>query len=203
MKRNFFNESLFNIFLRSIRALTSRLRGKLFFLLNLFYKQSSSKIIFGRGPRFINSKSILLNENVSFGDFVRIECFSNKKNPKPLISIGKRTSFGDFCHLGAMNNINIGNNVLGGSKILIMDHDHGKGGDSLERYKGIPPRERELISKGSIVIEDNVWLGESCTILSGAHIGKGSIVAANSLVSKRIEPFSVCVGQNNVLKKNK
>lgn len=46
----------------------------------------------------------------------------------------------------------------------------------------------------SIVIEDNVWCGAKCVILSGAHIGEGSIISAGSVVSTEVPPFSIVVG---------
>jgi acetyltransferase-like isoleucine patch superfamily enzyme len=46
----------------------------------------------------------------------------------------------------------------------------------------------------SIVINDDVWIGASAIILSGAQIGKGSIIAAGAVVSSIIPPFSIVVG---------
>jgi acetyltransferase-like isoleucine patch superfamily enzyme len=44
------------------------------------------------------------------------------------------------------------------------------------------------------VINDDVWIGASAIILSGAQIGKGSIIAAGAVVSSIIPPFSIVVG---------
>ena len=46
----------------------------------------------------------------------------------------------------------------------------------------------------SIVIEDDVWIGASCLVLSGAHIGKGSVLSAGAVVSGYIPPYSIVVG---------
>jgi acetyltransferase-like isoleucine patch superfamily enzyme len=51
-----------------------------------------------------------------------------------------------------------------------------------------------LPSRGGIVIEEDVWLGASVVVLDGAVIGKGSVVAAGSVVRGRLEPFSVYGG---------
>ena len=45
-----------------------------------------------------------------------------------------------------------------------------------------------------VIIEDDVWIGYGAIILSGVKIGKGSIVAAGSLITKDIEPFSIYGG---------
>lgn len=50
-----------------------------------------------------------------------------------------------------------------------------------------------------IYIEDDVWIGYDTLILSGAHIGQGSVIAARSVVSGNIPPYSVYVG-NKIIK---
>lgn len=64
------------------------------------------------------------------------------------------------------------------------------------------PSLRKVESKGEVIIGDNVWIGDKCTILQNVHIGDGVIVAANSVVTKDVPPYSV-VGGNpaKVLKK--
>ena len=49
-------------------------------------------------------------------------------------------------------------------------------------------------SRGGIVIEEDVWLGANVVVLDGAVIGKGSVVAAGSVVRGRLEPYSVYGG---------
>ena len=181
MKRDFTNESLFNLIFRINRAFFSRLRGAIFHFSSFFYKNSGTNSKFGINPKFLNSKSIFLNNNVSFGDNCRIECFNTTKN-EIKISIGKNTSFGDNLHLGSINKITIGSNVLCGSKILVIDHNHGTP-RKLELEFDIPPAHRNLISNGEIIIEDNVWIGEGAIILAGSLIQKGAIIPAYSIVN--------------------
>ena len=47
---------------------------------------------------------------------------------------------------------------------------------------------------GKIHIEDDVWIGHAVTIIRGVTIGEGSIVGANSLVTKDIHPYSIYGG---------
>lgn len=56
----------------------------------------------------------------------------------------------------------------------------------------MPPIEPTL-TKGSIIIEDDVWICYGATILSGVTIGKGSIIAAKSIVAKDIPPYSIVI----------
>lgn len=52
----------------------------------------------------------------------------------------------------------------------------------------------EAISKGEIVIEDDVWISMDVIILSGVRIGQGSIIGAGTVVAKNIPPYSIVVG---------
>jgi len=49
-------------------------------------------------------------------------------------------------------------------------------------------------SKGHVIIENDVWIGERCTIMSGVKIGSGSVIAANSVVVKDVEPYTIIGG---------
>jgi len=47
---------------------------------------------------------------------------------------------------------------------------------------------------GNVIIEKNVWVGGNSIILHGVTIGEGSIVSANSVVTKDIPPYSIVAG---------
>ena len=52
-----------------------------------------------------------------------------------------------------------------------------------------------------MIIGNNVWIGENVVVLPGAEIGDGCIIGANSIVSKKIPPNSMVVGENKIIKK--
>ena len=52
----------------------------------------------------------------------------------------------------------------------------------------------EAISYGDIIVDDDVWIGYGATILSGVHLGQGSIVAAGAVVSKNVPPYAIVGG---------
>lgn len=54
--------------------------------------------------------------------------------------------------------------------------------------------EEEGQSKGDIVIEDDVWIGQNVTILSGVHIAQGAIIAAGAVVTKDVPPYAIVGG---------
>ena len=55
-------------------------------------------------------------------------------------------------------------------------------------------REQPIISKGGIVIEDNVWLGLNVSVMDGVTIGEGAVVGAGAVVTKDIPPFAIAGG---------
>lgn len=52
----------------------------------------------------------------------------------------------------------------------------------------------EGVSKGDIVVEDDVWIGYGATILSGVHIGQGAVIAAGAVVNKDVPPYAIAGG---------
>ncbi|MGC8744001.1 MAG: CatB-related O-acetyltransferase [Verrucomicrobiia bacterium] len=49
-------------------------------------------------------------------------------------------------------------------------------------------------TKGDVIIGNDVWIGHQATILSGVTIGDGAVVAARSVVTKSVEPYSIVGG---------
>lgn len=139
-----------------------------------------------------NKRNIQIGKNFTAGFSCRIEAFP-KENRKTCIVIGDNVQINDFVHIGAIGSIIIGNNVLMASKIYISDHNHGSYDENISDYPMSIPIERESICK-PVLIEDNVWIGESVSILPGVTLGKGSIIGASSVVTKSIPPFSIAAG---------
>jgi len=153
--------------------------------------------------------SIQLNPNIDMDKSVRIKhttiieiCSGGKikigKNTELLedvkiLSYGGCVQIGEYCSINAgtiiygVSKAIIGNNVLiaGGCMIIPTNHKFEK----LE----MNIRDQGLDSK-PIIIEDDVWIGHGCSILSGVTIGKGSVIAAGSVVNKNVESYSVAAG---------
>jgi acetyltransferase-like isoleucine patch superfamily enzyme len=56
------------------------------------------------------------------------------------------------------------------------------------------PIKRPIISKGPVIIGNNVWIGDKATILSDVKIGDGAIIAANAVVTKDVPAYSMAAG---------
>lgn len=192
MARDFSQEAWGNAILRGVRSTGIRTRGRALAHLGFFAPGSSSRIGFSAGVKLMNSKAISFADHVSFGKAARIECHSNPEDGQMgQIQFGSRTSFGDFFHAGAIRKIVIGNNVLGGSHILLVDHNHGSPKQDMLSQTDVCPRDRRLHSPGPIIVEDDVWIADQVVILGGVSIGKGAIIAAQSVVRRDVPPYSI------------
>lgn len=114
---------------------------------------------------------------------------------------GGNISIGDWCYIGlrteiwSMDSIKIGNRVLIAHDVNIHDgtaHSLNPK-DRHTHYRrimegGHPRKIAELpgIYSAPIIIEDDVWISFGVTILKGVHIGKGSVIAANALVTQDV-----------------
>jgi acetyltransferase-like isoleucine patch superfamily enzyme/glycosyltransferase involved in cell wall biosynthesis len=120
--------------------------------------------------------------------------------PIPLqkVSVGRRTygaitalhwghpeeylKIGSFCSIGGGVEFMLGgNHAMDGLstfpvKVKYFGHAH------------------EALTKGPIVVGDDVWIGNRATILSGTQIGQGAVVGACAVVSGRVPPYAVVAG---------
>lgn len=148
-------------------------------------------------------ENVEIADNFLAGEGLKLRTFSHWRGRHftPKISIGSNVSMQSNCHISAINSVTIDDNVLMASFIYISDHSHGE--PTVEMME-IPPLERPLFSKGPIHICRNVWLGEKVSVMPGVTIGEGSIIGANSVVTKDIPPYCVaCGAPAKVIKKLK
>lgn len=102
------------------------------------------------------------------------------------VHIGERASF-----IAAISHIYIGDNVMFGPNVTIRGGNHRS--DVIGEYmirvtEKLPENDRD------VVIEQDVWIGANATILSGVHVGEGSIIGAGSIVTKDVPPYTIIVG---------
>lgn len=89
--------------------------------------------------------------------------------------------------------LKIGNKVLFGPNPTIITGDHRI--DVVGKYIiDVSDDEKIPENDAPVVIEDDVWCGANVVILKGVTIGKGSVVAAGSVVTKSFAPYSVIGG---------
>jgi acetyltransferase-like isoleucine patch superfamily enzyme len=142
-------------------------------------------------PKIIGCKMISIGDSFFANRFLRIEVFGD--NNKIKLTIGNNVSVGQNVHIGVNNQVRIMDNVLIGSNVLITDHNHGcyAGEDQSSPLEA--PVLRKLTSNGYVLINNNVWIGDGVVILPNVEIGSGTIIGANSVVTKDL-PENVIAG---------
>lgn len=163
------------------------------FGLSFKLKYAPNNILFKRPITLKGGEYITINSNVVFGKNTVLTAWDYYQgfNYTPQITIDKNCCFGEYNHITAINQIQIGSGVLTGRWVTITDNSHGMTDfDSLK----LKPSKRQLCSKGPVIIGDNVWIGDKATILPNVTIGDGAVIAANSVVTKDVPPYSVVGG---------
>lgn len=160
------------------------------------YKNYFNK--FGKGsyisttPTLQNANRIVIGNNVGIGKDVLLRCYDLEEKNTSRIIIGDGSRIGDYSTISSCNDIIIGKGVRTGRMVMITDNSHGHT-DRPEELE-ISPIHRPLVSKGSIKIEDNVWIGEKVSIMPNVTIGKGAIIAANAVVTKDVPAYTIVAG---------
>ena len=87
----------------------------------------------------------------------------------------------------------IGNHVMFGPNVTIVTGDHRF--DIKDRpMSSITDSEKLPQNDMDVVFEGDNWIGAGAIILKGVTVGNGSIIAAGSVVTKDVEPFSIVGG---------
>lgn len=169
-----------------------------FGMLQLFVFGIRTKFVFSKARiirfpiRIRGKKLIRVGEGFTTGFNCRIDAYAESRK-NVIIKIGDRVQINDYVHIGAVDSIEIGDNVLIASKVFITDHNHGNYSGEHQDSPLSAPQDRPIVSK-KVRIEKNVWLGEYVSVLSGVTIGEGSIIGTMSVVNKDIPPFTIAVG---------
>lgn len=135
------------------------------------------------------------------------------------LAISGRVSYGDSLRvgrgavIGAVHSLEIGSYVSVGPRSIIQVEGRiddyvmiGMGvqivgrDDHAIRQVGMPMiystwiGDRRPTARDTIHIERDVWVGAASVLLSGIKVGEGSVIAAGSVVTKTVDPFTVVAG---------
>jgi len=116
------------------------------------------------------------------------------------IKIGEYCYLGDHSKIWSSSSVEIGNNVLIAHNVNIFD-DTTHPINYMERRAHAKaifeigfPSEMNNLNPKPIKIGNDAWIGCMSIILRGVTIGEGAIIAAGSVVTKNVEPFTVVAG---------
>jgi acetyltransferase-like isoleucine patch superfamily enzyme len=103
-----------------------------------------------------------------------------------------RVTIGEFSLINAAQliidgELHVGDHVLVSWGVVVMD-TYRVPVDPTARRQGEPASVRP------VTIEPDCWIGFGASILPGAQLGRGSIVAARSVVAGSVDPYTVVAG---------
>ncbi len=116
------------------------------------------------------------------GKHIPVQTFS------PRIRIGDRVTCSGNLVIGAVERVDIGDDVLLAFNVTILDNLHGFE-NAYEPYKY-----QALQRVAPVEVGRGCWIGQNAVILPAVTIGEMSIVGANSVVTESIPERSIAVG---------
>jgi uncharacterized protein (TIRG00374 family) len=130
-------------------------------------------------------RALVLDDDVLLANYVVVSCKGAG------ISIGAHSGIGAHSVVIAIE----GNDVRIGADVAIGAHGSIIGGGNYHDDRLDVPMWRQGTRPGhAVVLEDDLWIGGRVSILGGVRIGRGSIVGAGAVVTRDVEPLTVCAG---------
>ena len=121
----------------------------------------------------------------SIGDHSTIEDFTCINNALGDVIIGSRSRIG--ISNTVIGPIKFGNNLSIAQNVVFSGLNHGYEDITLSPYD-------QKCTVSEIIIEDDCWIGANVVVTSGVTIGKHSVIAAGSIVTKNVPEYIVVAG---------
>ena len=185
-----------------------------FFIRGLFVrlriKSAKGLLLVGKKVRIFYPNNLQVGYNTIIEDGAEINCLSQQEiklgnrvtigkyaiiRPSNIyggpigegLTMGDNSNIGPYNYIGCSGKITIGNNVMLAPRVSIYAENHVfDHPEILIRDQGVEKKE--------VIIEDDCWIAANSILLAGVTIGKGSVVAAGSVVTENVPPYSVVAG---------
>lgn len=137
----------------------------------------AGRVVLNEGVKLQGGVTLVGDSEIEIGRFTSI----NGPNTDIVCKLG-RVQIGAFCSIAR--------------NVTIQEVNHfSTRATTYHIFKNIfNESNKDVVSKGEITIGNDVWIGTHCVILSGAKIGDGAIVAANSVVTGDVPPYAIVGG---------
>ncbi|KJD34191.1 chloramphenicol acetyltransferase [Tamlana sedimentorum] len=138
-------------------------------------------------------KNIVSNPNIIVGDYTYYDDFEDVNNFEKNVKyhfdfIGDKLIIGKFCMIASNATfiMNGGNHLTEATSAYPFAIFGGAWKHAMDG-KTYP-------TKGDTIIGNDVWVGYQATIMPGVKIGDGAVIAANAVVTKDVEPYTIVGG---------
>lgn len=186
----------------------------------LYFNGASGLVMIGKGVTLRYSNHLLAGKDLIIEEYAEVNCLSTRNitlgdrvtigrnaiiRPSnsyggPIgegLRIGNNSNIGAYNYVGCSGYIDIGNDVMLGPRVGLYAENHNFADTNI-------PIKDQGVTKKFIKIEDDCWIGANAIIVAGVTIGRGSVVAAGSVVTKDVPPYSVVAGSpSRIIKKRK
>lgn len=176
----------------------------------LFFKHSKGLVLIGKGVSIRYAKYLNVGKDFIVEDYAEVNCMAYNGIVagdrvtigkfaiiRPVnaygsdigvgLKIGNNSSIGPYAYIGCSGLIEIGNNVIMSPRVSIYAENH--------LFEGLDkPIMKQGVKREFVKIEDDCWIAANTVILAGVTIGQGSVIAAGSVVTKDVPPYSVVAG---------
>jgi acetyltransferase-like isoleucine patch superfamily enzyme len=176
----------------------------------LYFKRSSGWVLVGKGASIRYARHLSVGRDFIVEDYAEVNCMTYRGiiagdrvtigkhaiiRPTNIygsaigegLKIGNNSSIGPYSYIGCSGFIEIGDNVMMSPRVSIYAENHIFDHPELSiKEQGV---KREFVK-----IEDDCWIAANTVILAGVTIGRGSVIAAGSVVTKDVPPYSIVGG---------
>jgi len=176
----------------------------------LFFKRSSGWVLVGKGASIRYARHLSVGRDFIVEDYAEVNCMTYRGivagdrvtigkhaiiRPTNIygsaigegLKIGNNSSIGPYSYIGCSGFIEIGDNVMMSPRVSIYAENH------LFDHPDLSIKEQG-VKREFVKIEDDCWIAANTIILAGVTIGRGSVIAAGSVVTKDVPPYSIVGG---------
>ena len=136
----------------------------------------------------LSKQGIICGDNVTIGAYATIKPSSYYgRNLGEGLRIGDNSNIGRYGYVGCSGLITIGKNVMISPRVSFFAENH----NFIDTGRSM---KEQGVTREPIIVEDDCWIASGSIILAGVTIGKGSVVAAGSVVTRDVPPYSIVAG---------
>lgn len=175
---------LFQIYISMLSSIPTEIGIQIrYYAYKQLFKKTDGFFRIDTGVTILGFENISLGSNITFMKNSYVYAHDGGK-----LVIGNNFSMNTNTQLGASGGaIVIKNNCMIGPNCVLRASNHVFNDIAL-------PCNQQGHQYGEILIENGVWIASNCIITANKTIGEGSIIAAGSIVTKNVEPYTMVGG---------